>query len=230
MEDIGWQWQRLTSHLIPKQLKPTARLSPSKRLFLPEPANLNLSLQQTLSQRRTKRHFSSKPVDRQTVATLCWAAYGVNETRGRLNLHTAPSAGATYPLELYLVARNNTDLAPGIYQYQSNSHSLTVIATGDFSQQIAWALLDQDFVAKAALTFIWTGVVERCARRYRQRAYRYIYLEAGHQNQNLLLAATALGLASCPVGAFFDEEVASLLGIDGVTEIPVYTVVVGWLA
>lgn len=227
MEDIGSKWQYLTSHLINKHLVPLKRQTPSKTVALPQPIQLSLSLQETLSQRRTKRNFASYPLDLKTISALCWAAYGVNETKGRLNLHTAPSAGATYPLELYLVVQNSLELPLGLYQYQPINHTLASLATGDFKKETAWALLDQAFVANAAVTFIWTAVVERCARRYQQRAYRYIYLEAGHQSQNLLLAAAALGLIACPIGAFFDEEVASLLGLDSSKEIPVYTVITG---
>ena len=228
MQEIGLKWQYLTGHyLTTSQLQPTKRDVEAKTVSLPEPAALKLSLEQALSRRRTKRQFSLEPLKLEKVSALCWAAYGVTETKGRLGLHTAPSAGATYPLELYVVVQNCADIEPGLYLYQPNNHSLAKLAAGNFKKEAAWALLDQAFVQRAALTFVWTAVVQRCARRYQQRAYRYIYLEAGHQCQNLLLAAAALGLDACPVGAFFDAELANLLGIDGTNEITVYTAVVG---
>lgn len=228
MQEIGPKWQYLTGHyLTTSQLQPTKRDAEATTVSLPQPATLNISLQEALSRRRTKRQFSLTPLKLAEVSALCWAAYGVTETKGRLGLHTAPSAGATYPLELYLLVQNCADIEPGLYLYQPAYHSLVKLAIGSFKKEVAWALLDQAFVQRAALTFVWTAVVERCARRYQQRAYRYIYLEAGHQCQNLLLAAAALGLDACPIGAFFDAELANLLGIDGTNEITVYTAAVG---
>lgn len=228
MQEIGPKWQYLTGHyLTTSQLQPTKREAEVKTVSLPQPAALNLSLAGALSRRRTKRQFSYKPLRLEKVSALCWATYGVTETKGRLGLHTAPSAGATYPLELYLLVQNCADIEPGLYLYQPANHCLLKLAKGNFKKETAWALLDQAFVERAALTFVWTAVVQRCARRYQQRAYRYIYLEAGHQCQNLLLAATALGLNACPVGAFFDAELANLLGVDGTNEITVYAATVG---
>jgi SagB-type dehydrogenase family enzyme len=189
-------------------------------------ARIDGSLGEALAGRRSQRDFGDGPLSLQEIANLCWAAYGANGKIGDLPVRVAPSAGATYPLELYVLANNITDLTPGLYAYDGVSHQLREAAIGDFSDQAAHSL-NQEFVSKAAAVFVWTAVIERCARRYHERALRYVNLEAGHQAQDLLLTASASGLAACPTGAFFDEELGRLLGLKSGEEYPLYVTAVG---
>jgi SagB-type dehydrogenase family enzyme len=121
-------------------------------------------------------------------------------------------------------------LQQGIYHFRPYAFDLELLKSGDFSRDLAQAALGQDMVAHAQATFIWTAVVERSKWKYRQRAYRYIYLDAGHIAQNLYLAGTASGLGICGVGALFDDAVNSLIGVDGREETIVYMATVGWPA
>lgn len=229
MDDIGLKWQRLTGHYYRESLIRPIRREERRKVILPTSSapGLNSPLNEVLKLRRSKRNYSGRPMSKEEISYLTWAAYGVNDTRGRLNLHTAPSAGATYPLELYLVIQKCVDFDLGLYRYDPTDHGLIPLALRDLSRETAIALLDQDFVARAGCTLIWTAVIARCSRRYLERAYRYVYLEAGHQAQNALLAAAALDLSACPVGAFFDDEVSKILGVDSESEFPLYAVTLG---
>jgi SagB-type dehydrogenase family enzyme len=142
-------------------------------------------------------------------------------------LRTAPSAGALYPLELYLSVQNVSAIESGLYHYAVEPHQLEGLAKGDFRLRVARAALDQEMAYAASAVFIWTAVFERSKWKYRQRAYRYVYLDAGHSAQNLALAAVALGLGSCQIAAIYDDEANELLGVDGVTESTIYMTAVG---
>jgi SagB-type dehydrogenase family enzyme len=116
---------------------------------------------------------------------------------------------------------------PGIYHYSIQDHGLEQLQKGDFRQKIAQAALDQDMAFAANAVFVWTGVFGRAKWKYEQRAYRYVYLDAGHIAQNLALAAVALSLGTCQIAALYDDEVNALLDIDGTEESVLYMSVVG---
>jgi SagB-type dehydrogenase family enzyme len=130
-------------------------------------------------------------------------------------------------VETYLVVHRVSDLAPGIYHYAVETHELEELQLGDFSIQIARAALDQEVAYYANVVVVWTAIFDRSTWKYRQRAYRYIYLDAGHIAQNVALSAVALGLSSCQIAALYDGEVNELLGVDGEKESTIYMTVVG---
>jgi len=140
---------------------------------------------------------------------------------------TAPSAGALYPIETYVIANDVGKLKSGLYHYAIQSHQLERLRDGDLSRSIAMAALGQAICATAPVVFVWTAIVERLKWKYRQRAYRYIYLDAGHIAENLALAAVSLGLGTCQIGALFDDEVNRILDIDGTEETAIYMSVAG---
>ena len=115
----------------------------------------------------------------------------------------------------------------GIYHYGVERHELDQLRAGDFQMEIAQAALDQEMAAWADVVFVWTALFERSKWKYKQRAYRYIYLDAGHIAQNVALAAVALGLGSCQIAALYDDEANALLDLDGVKESTIYMTVVG---
>ena len=115
----------------------------------------------------------------------------------------------------------------GIYHYAVETHDLEQLKQGDFRAAIARAALDQEIAYFANVVFVWTAIFERSKWKYKQRAYRYIYLDAGHCAQNVALGAVALGLGSCQIGALYDDEANALLGVDGLTESTIYMTVVG---
>lgn len=186
-----------------------------------------LSLWQAIAGRRSVRSFQNRPLMKEDLSRLLWAIQGVTHKEMGFEFRAAPSAGALYPVETYLVIHNVEVIEPGIYHYGVEKHELDQLKLGDFRLQIARAALDQDLAYAAGVVFIWTAVFKRSKWKYSQRAYRYIYLDAGHIAQNLALAAVALRLGSCPVAAFYDEEVNALLEIDGEEESAIYLAAVG---
>jgi SagB-type dehydrogenase family enzyme len=162
-----------------------------------------------------------------TLSALLWAMQGITSEAGNFQFRSAPSAGALYPIETYFLARSVESLEQGIYHFRPLAFDLELIKPGDFSRDMAQAALGQGIVATAQVTFIWTAMVERSKWKYRQRAYRYIYLDAGHIAQNLYLAGTAEGLGVCGIGALFDDAVNALIGVDGTEETVVYMASVG---
>jgi SagB-type dehydrogenase family enzyme len=180
-----------------------------------------------LRQRRSERRYQDAPLPEAALSQLLWAAQGVTQVRQSYGFRTAPSAGALYPVETYLVVNAVAGVEPGVYHYGVESHELEQLRTGDFRSEIAKAALDQGMAAQANVVFLWTGVFGRSKWKYKQRAYRYVYLDAGHIAQNAALAAVALGLGSCQIGALYDEEVNALLGVDGVEESVIYMTTIG---
>ena len=167
-----------------------------------------LPLQSALQERRSIREFSRASLSPEDVAQLLWAAQGI--TAGR-ELRTAPSAGALYPLELYLLAGNVDGLSPGVYRYRPKKHDLVLLASGDHRRPLAAAALGQDWVRRAPAVLVFTAVYERTLRKYGQRGHRYVHMEVGHAAQNVYLQATSLDLGTVMVGAFIDEEVSAAL-------------------
>jgi SagB-type dehydrogenase family enzyme len=194
---------------------------------LPLPAERGrLSLEEALAQRRSRRDFGDRPLTLAEVGQLLWAAQGV--TAPWRGFRTAPSAGATYPLEVDVVVGEGTvtGLAAGVYRYQPAGHRLETRAPGDRRAGLAAAALGQPWVRAAPVTIAIAAVYGRTTARYGERGHRYVYLEAGHVGQNVQLQAVSLGLGSVTVGAFRDTQVARLLGLSP-EEVPVYLLPVG---
>lgn len=191
---------------------------------LPEPRyDSDVSIEQSLLERRSIRSYTGEPVTLQELSQLLWAAQGITDVRG---FRTAPSAGALYPLEVYVVAGNVQNLAPGVYRYEPDEHELAQLMDGDKRNELADAALAQAWVKEGALVIVFTAVYERTTIKYGERGIRYVHMESGHAAQNLCLQATALGLGVVTVGAFSDEQVAKLLNFpDG--EQPLYIIPVG---
>jgi SagB-type dehydrogenase family enzyme len=177
--------------------------------------------------RRSERRYRDTPIQEAELSQLLWASQGITQVRQSASFRTAPSAGALYPVETYLVVNAVEGIEPGVYHYAVENHELEQLKTGDYRPEIARAALDQGMAARANVVFVWTGVFGRSKWKYKQRAYRYVYLDAGHIAENLALAAVALGLGSCQVAALYDEEANGLLGVDGVEESTIYMTTVG---
>jgi len=158
---------------------------------------------------------------------MLWAAQGITHTDGEMTFRTAPSAGALYPIETYVAVHRGSGIEPGLYHYAVPDRALEQLTVGMLAGQIAEAALGQRVAYDASAVFIWSAIFERSTWKYRERAYRYIYLDAGHIAQNVALAATALGLGNCPIGALFDDELNTLLGLDGDAESVVYMMAIG---
>jgi SagB-type dehydrogenase family enzyme len=154
---------------------------------------------------------------------LLWAGQGITSDRG---FRTAPSAGALYPLEIYLVAGNVDDLAPGIYKYNPAENDLNLVKGGDARAGMAAASLGQRSVADGAIDIVIAAVYERTTVKYGVRGERFVHMEVGHAAQNICLQAAALGLGLVTIGAFDDVEVAKVVGMPQ-DESPLYVMPVG---
>lgn len=193
-------------------------------LSLPAPLQDSaFSLERALHERRSVREFGKAALTQEEVSQLLWAAQGITTRDG---LRTAPSAGALYPLELYLAVGMVRDLDPGVYKYSPAGHKIMKIIAGDQRHKLAAAAYDQDSVAEAAAVLVFTAVERRTTRKYGNRGVRYIHIEVGHASQNVFLEATALGLGAVVVGAFEDDAVGKLLQLpEG--ETPLYLMPLG---
>lgn len=173
-------------------------------LQMPAPATTgSTSLEQAIHDRRSVRNYTEAPLTLAQVSQLLWAAQGITSPEGA---RAAPSAGGTYPLEIYAAVGRVTGLDAGIYRYEPEGHQLVLVSAGDVLAELRSASLDQAAVSNAAVDFVVAGVYARTAARYGERGSRYVHLEAGHATQNLCLQATALGLGAVPIGAFSDDE------------------------
>jgi SagB-type dehydrogenase family enzyme len=173
------------------------------------------SLEALLQQRRSVRAYRDAALSLPELGQLLWAAQGINHPEG---LRTAPSAGALYPLELYVATGNVERLVPAIYHYRSQDHALNKVIEGDLRKTLARAALNQSWLADAAAVVIFTAVVERTIRKYGKRGNRYVDIEIGHAAQNLFLQAAALGLGTVVVGAFDDDDVTHTLQLPADTK------------
>jgi SagB-type dehydrogenase family enzyme len=198
------------------------------RIALPRPeTDGGAPLWRILSERRSVRDFQPRPLGDHQVSQLLWASQGVTAEQFGYKFRTVPSAGALYPVETYLVVNDVEGIPQGVYHYNVQEHGLEQLKEGDYRVTIARAALDQKIAYEGNVVFAWTAVLERCKWKYKQRAFRYIYLDAGHIAQALAMAAVALGLGSCQIAALYDEEVNNLLDVDGVEETAIYLTVVG---
>ena len=178
-------------------------------ITLPAPRETGgVSVEQALKSRRSLRSFAASPLTLAQASQLLWAAQGVSDERGR---RTAPSAGALYPLELYLVAGNVAGLPSGVYRYRPAEHDLVPVVTGDRRVGVA-AACRQEWVAEAPASVAFTAVFARTAKKYGDRSARYVPIEVGAAAENLALQAVALGLGTTFVGAYDDDALARALG------------------
>jgi SagB-type dehydrogenase family enzyme len=198
------------------------------KMKLPPPAQAGgMPIWEAVGRRRSVRDYRRSPLSAADLSQLLWASQGVTKVMGEYALRSAPSAGALYPVETYLSVQLVEAVEPGIYHYDVRAHDLDRLRAGDFREAVAEAALDQGFLAEAAVVFAWTAVFARSKWKYKERAYRYVYLDAGHIAQNVALAAVALGLGSCQIAALYDDEVNAVLGVDGIEESIVYMTAVG---
>lgn len=187
--------------------------SDMKIIKLPEPKYTSeISLEETLHKRRSVRDFKDKPLTLEQISQLLWAAQGINDKRE--GFRTAPSAGALYPLEVYFVSGNITDLPKGIYKYNPHKHELTTGSEDDVRLELSRAALGQDCVKDGAAVIVIAAVYERTTAKYGKRGMRYVHMEVGNVSQNIYLQAVSLNLGTVVVGAFDDEQVKKVMQME----------------
>ncbi|MFP4343172.1 MAG: SagB/ThcOx family dehydrogenase, partial [Anaerolineales bacterium] len=206
--------------------EPVPSLSPDS-IALPEPrVDSEISVEATLNNRRSVREYSDAPLTLSEVGQLLWAAQGITGDNQRYR--AAPSAGALYPLELYVAAGNVEDLTSGVYRYRPQSHALIPVVEGDAGAALARAALGQAWIEDGAVVLAFAAVYERTTQKYGARGRQYVHMEVGHAAQNVYLQAEALGLGTVTVGAFDEGEVRRATGMAN-DEVPLYLMPVGRL-
>lgn len=199
---------------------------------LPLPRKIsNMSVEEAILLRRSIRDYTDEPIKLDHLALILWSAYGITDVRG---FRASPSAGATYPLEIYVVIGENGVhieggffLKPGVYKYDVHKHQLSMIKEGDYREKLSKAALGQSWVKEAPLSIVVCAVFERTTRIYGERGrVRYVPMEVGHLGQNVYLISTALGYGTVVVGAFYDDEVQEVIGSSQI-EVPMYIIPIG---
>ena len=197
---------------------------PSGAIKLPKPVqDGRTSLEKTLQERRSIRQYKNAPIPLSDLSQLLWASQGISGPGGR---RTAPSAGALFPLNVYIIAGNVTGLSAGIYSYDPHKHELTRVAEGDARAEMSKAALGQSSIKNAPAVLVLSAVYERTTVKYGERGIRYVHMEAGHAAQNIYLQAAALNLGTVVIGAFDDDGIRRVLRMTG-REHPLYLMPVG---
>jgi len=203
----------------------TGLINEDSSITLPEPEkDSSVSIELALNLRKSVREYTGESLTLQEISQIMWAAQGENEQGSR----TAPSAGALYPIEVYLVLSSVDGLVSGIYKYQPDSHSLVLIKEGEYGQKLSEASLSQESIAKAPAVIVLAGVAERLTVKYGERGERFMYVEVGHVAQNILLQGVSMELGAVTIGAFNDDAVHQLLLMEA-SEQPLYVLPIGKL-
>ena len=191
----------------------------TSEIKLPEPEIGKVPLEEAIRKRRSVRRFIEKELSMKQISQLLWAGQGITDSLKEFR--SAPSAGALYPLKVYVVKQD------GVFEYIPSSHTMVKKIDGDRRKELCKAALGQGFIEKAPVSFVITAIYERTTIKYGKRGIRYVHIETGHTAQNIHLEAVALGLASVPVGAFYDDEVKKALSLPS-NEEPLYIIPVGY--
>ena len=183
----------------------------NEKIKLPKPKyDSNTSVEKALRERRSIRKYKDEALTLAEVSQLLWAAQGITDPRG---LRTAPSAGALYPLEVYVVIGNVEGLTKGVYKYKPHGHELVKVRSGDVRDELSVAALGQPWVKEGSIVIVFSAVYERTTQKYGNRGIRYVHIEVGHAAQNVYLQAVSLNLGTVVVGAFRDDEVRKILNV-----------------
>ncbi|MEO0294023.1 MAG: SagB/ThcOx family dehydrogenase [candidate division WOR-3 bacterium] len=196
-----------------------------KKIKLPEPRyKSDVSVEEAILKRRSVRAYKKEPIELKDLSQILWAAGGITDKEE--NLRASPSAGALYPLEIYVVVGEVNSLPKGFYKYDPFNHEILMLGEGDKREALASAALGQSWVKNAPIDILISGIYKRITSKYGERGIRYTYMEAGHMAQNIYLQAEALGLGTVVVGAFWDDKVKKVLGLPE-EESPLYIMPLG---
>ena len=198
------------------------------RIQLPSPAKASMPLDEAINRRASVRSFSDQAMSLAQLSRLLLSAGGITHERGDWDMRAVPSGGALYPMEIYIVATNVSDLPDGLYHFQVSDSSLEQVKLGDFGERARTAANDQASVGASPATLMMTARFDRSTHKYGDRGYRYTYIETGAICQNVYLAATSMGMGTVAVGAFNDESANDFLDIDGLNEATLLMMPVGF--
>ncbi len=194
---------------------------------LPSPSPGDFSLWSALEKRRSVRKYQEGALDLEDLSALLWAGQGITARLGNYLLRTAPSAGALYPVETYICVNHVKGLPQGLFHHNVPFSHLALLLKGEYGRELGERAMGQPMCWRAQVVFIWSAIPRRTMAKYGSRGIRYVFMDVAHICQNVLLAAEALRLGACPIGAFFDDEVNGLLGLDGQEETVIYMASVG---
>jgi SagB-type dehydrogenase family enzyme len=195
---------------------------------LPEPAlEGSLPTAKAIAARRSTRDYAPAAMTSDELSRLLFLTSGVSADKYGNPRRTAPSSGALYPIEVYAVVHRVEGIDPGVYHYAYREHALEQVRAGDFRAQVVEQAIAQEFLGECGVVLFLTMIMQRMRPKYQDRSYRYGLLEAGHLGENAYLAATSMGLGACGVGAFMDDAINEMLGVDGVEEAAVYMLAAG---
>ncbi len=186
-----------------------------------------LSTADAIVARRSTRTYSTEAVSLADLSRLLHLASGLSADRFGNARRTAPSSGALYPVEVYPVVHNVAGLERGVYHYAYEPHALELVKPGDYRQRVVEQGLMQEFLGQCGAVIFLSQILQRMRPKYQDRSYRYGLVEIGHIGQNVYLAATSMGLGACGIGAFMDDDINAMLGVDGVEEAAIYMLAVG---
>ena len=229
MGSIGEDFYRETKYSLgePSAFAPVTATS-AKTVKLPPPRSPSeSSLASLLSTRRSRRAFSGEPISLEDLSFLLWASDGKSSPEMPSHLRTAPSAGARHPLDTYCIVSHVDGLSPGVYLYRVEGHSLEMLREGDFREATVKATAGQEWTFGSAVVFVFIAEFARTTSRYKDRGYRYVFLDAGHICQNLYLAAEALSYGVTGIAALVDDEVNAIVAADGTERSVVYMAALG---
>jgi len=236
---IGWEFFGKTKYKYLGTSKQQKGITPpalqenfdrsGEKFDLPDPNKIDSAIKKLINHRSSIREYQDAAISKDELSYLLWCTQGVKEKVGNIHtLRTVPSAGARHALETFILVNKVDGLTPGLYRYLALEHKIQEFIISDvICDKITHGCLGQDFVKESAVTFIWVCVVERMTWRYGERGYRYVLLDAGHVCQNLYLAAESLGCGVCAIGAFDDDIMNKLLGLDGKEKFVIYIAAVG---
>ncbi len=199
------------------------------RVGLANPHEIKNAVKECIDGRRSVRDYSGEALTAEELSYLLWCTQGVKSREGGLHtMRTVPSAGARHALETFVLASRVEGLERHVYRFRALEHELEeyVVEEGA-AERVVKACFGQEMVGEAAAVFVWAADIERMTWRYSQRGYRYIFLDAGHVCQNLYLAAEAIGCGCCAIGAFDDDAMNEILGLDGKRQFVIYMGAVG---
>ncbi len=199
----------------------------SGTIGLPEPVYRGLSVEEAIMRRRSERSYSGEALSLAELSQILFAAQGITGAAGDRALRAAPSAGATYPYEVYVFANRVEGLEPGIYHYLPQGHGVELVRAGEFGEALSEACLGQAMPAEGAVSIVLAAVAGRTIDVYGERGLIYIYMEAGHISENIYLECASLGLAVVAVGAFYESGIDALIGLDGEREATIYVNCIG---
>jgi len=242
-DPLGVTFYRMHGALIAQSMNHMLYSSKDKLIKLPKPLSVKKPIDEAILRRRSKRNFVNVPISLQMLSTILYYSQGIT---GRLpiigisskvfasleiKLRATPSAGALYPIDLYVIALNVKDLKPGIYIYEPNEHALICMKGGIKKEEVLKCFVPSTItplhIENVSVIIILVSNIWKTLRKYGNRGLKFIFIEAGQISENIHLIAQSLGCASVDVAAFYDREIEKLLNIDGISYFVILTILVG---